>query len=271
MGSKTSKANRPAPVKAKVVAVPRIPQDIVDEILDRLAAGSGSRYRSLRTCSLVSKSWVQPCRRHLFRSVTFLPGNMDRWFKAFPVPKEGPAHRVREIRAWIGFGGTTPEKFFEYLPWFTNVDRISFLGYGGGPLLRGPSSWRLPKSITSLTIDTGVVTLVQVRDIMAQLPNLDDLSLSGSFAAVHRRELLGIGTDLRGRFGGKLMLWGQYADEDTINMLLEIPSRLRFTEVRIYCARERLLSAVRLVEACCKTLVKLSHKVTFHRKLHSFC
>jgi len=35
------------------------------------------------------------------------------------------------------------------------------------------------QSATFSTMNTDVVTLVQIRDIMAYLPNLDDLSLSG--------------------------------------------------------------------------------------------
>ena len=76
-----------------------------------------------------------------------------------------------------------------------------------------------------------MVTLVQIRDVIAQLPNLDNLELSGFLVAVSRRDLPGIGTVARGRFGGRLMLSGHYAHKDTINMLLEVPSGLRFTEV----------------------------------------
>jgi len=62
---------------------------------------------------------------------------------------------------------------------------------------------------------TSVINLVQVRDVMAQLPNLDNLSLSGSLVTVDRRALSGIGTVLKGRFGGKLIICGEYyVDED---------------------------------------------------------
>jgi len=55
-----------------------------------------------------------------------------------------------------------------------------------------------------------------------------------------------------------------------MNMLLEIPTGLRFTEVEIRCFYECFSSAVRLVEACAKTLVKLSHTVVFDCKSHPF-
>jgi len=264
MGSKSSKTTCPTSAKNETVIIPRIPQDTIDEILDHLAAAKD--FGSLRACALVSKSWVRPCQRHLFRTVAFTSRSVDSWFKTFPAPQESPAHRVGDLRIWIGGDIRVPEKFFEYTPWFKEVYSMRLLGYGGLPLSRGPLFWKLPQSVTSLAIDTCVVTLIQVRDIMAQLPNLDDLSLSGSLVAVNRKELPGIGTALRGRFGGRLMLCSEYVNKGALDVLLEIPTGLHFTEMWIGCTRERLPSAVRLAEACCKTVVKLSHMVIFHCK-----
>ena len=269
MRSEISRTKDPTSTKPKMVITgPTIPQDIVNEIADHLAIDSDSR--SIQACALLSKSSVRPCRRHLFRTVAFTPKNIDGWLKTFPVPEESPAHHVRDLSIWIGGGGCVPEKFFKHTPCFINAERISLLGHGGVPIMRRTSLWKFPQSVTSLTIDTGVVTLLQVRDIMTHLPNLDDLSFSGSLVAIGGRELLGIGTALRGRFGGKLILSCGYADEAVIKMLLDVPSGLRFTEVQVHCARKRLPLAVRLMEACGRTLVKLSHTIPLHRKSHPF-
>ena len=306
MGSRTSNAKRPAPTKAKrpapkaeVVLIPGIPQDaipvppqdivhvplqdtiptiphdIIHEILDHLA--SDSDLRSLRACSLVSKPWVQPCQRHLFHTVVITPANARKWLKSFPAQDESPAYHVKDLRLEIGQVSRIPEEFFERIPWFTDVDRMSFLGYGGVPLGFGrfsplwePSFWKLPKSVTSLTIKTGAVTLVQVRDIIAQLSNLDDLELSG-FAGEDRRKFPGIGAVLKGKFSGRLMLGDACADDSIINMLLEIPSGMRFTKLEFDCTRNLLpSSAIRLAEACAKTLLKLSHTVGLYCKSYRF-
>ena len=187
----------------------------------------------------------------------------------FPLPEESPAHYVRELRVWIGGYSHVSERFFKYAPWFVNAERMFLLGVGGVAPWRTPLLWRLPHSVTSLTINTDAVNLVQIRDIMAQLPNLDDLSLSGYPIRDTGRALVGIGTALKGRFGGKLLLRNDCANDDVMNMLLEIASGLRFTAVHIRCGGECLLTTVRLVEACSKTLVKLSYMVTFHGKCHS--
>jgi len=100
---------------------------------------------------------------------------------------------------------------------------------------------------------------------MVHLPNLDDLLLWGSLVAVGgRTSLPRIGAILRGRFGGQLGLLGGLASEDVVNMLLEIPTGLRFTEVQIRGTCECLLSVLRLAEACGKTLVKLSYAAPSH-------
>jgi len=250
-----------------MVTTSRIPQELLDEILDYLAIDSD--FGSLQSCALVSKRWVPSCRRHLFHTTVFSSDDMTRWFKLFPLPEKSPAHYVRELRVWIGGHSRVPEKFFKYTPCFVNVERMFLLGNGGVAPWRTPSIWRLPQSVTSLTINTSVVTLVQIRDIIAQLPNLDDLSLPGYLIPDAGRALVGIGTTLKGRFGGKLLLRNDCADNDVMNMLLEIPSGLHFTAVHIRCGGECLLTTVRLVEACGKTLVKLSYMVTFHGKYHS--
>jgi len=186
----------------------------------------------------------------------------------FPFPEESPAHHVRDLSIWIGGPNCVPEEFFEHHVVYEGGER-DFVGARGGVPPFRLSLWKLPQSVTSFTIQTSVVTLVQIRDIMAQLPNLNDLSLSGTHIRVDGSALLGVGTTLRGKFGGQLLLNGGWVDmKDATNMLLEIPTGLHFTGVQIYATRERLLSTVRLAEACSKTLVKLLYSVALHGKSH---
>ena len=256
--------NRP-----KTGAIPSIPQEIVDEILGHLSTDPGSRL-SLQACTLVSKSWVPSCRQHLFHTILFTPENIARWVKTFPVPEESPAHLVRDLRLLIGARNSVPETFFGYIPWFKNTEGVSILQDAGSHALWIPSFRGLPQSVTSLTIKADRIFLRQIQNIIMWLPNLDDLVFSGSFVAVERGALLGIGTNLRGRFGGRLRLTGEYSSASLVNVLLEIPTGLHFTEVQIHTTCESLLSTVRLTEACAKTLVKLSYMVDLHGEYHPF-
>ena len=262
MGSKSSKAKSPTPTET---VIPRIPQEIIDEILDHLAAD----LTSLRSCALVSKSWLPSCRRHLFHT-TFFNSETAKWFETLQEPEDSPARHVRDLRFSIrGYYGA-PEKFFEYIPWFTNVEKVTLSGHGRYQPLRVPWLWKLPQSVTSLTINTGVVTVAQIRDIIVQLPNLDDLSLSGSIVAADKRTLVGIGAALRGRFCGQLRLLKGHTNEDIVDMLLEVPTGLHFTDVQICGTYECLFSIVRLAEACCETIVKLSYAVSAYCESQPF-
>jgi len=271
MGTKPSKPNRPTSAKHSTLvgpkAVPRLPQELIDEILNHLAPSHNSDFRSLRSCALVSKSWVRACRRLLFHTVVFTRVGMERWLERFPVPEESPAHLIKHLYVWIGAYHYVPDKFYQYTPWFTNAENLSLLGYKGVRLLQEPSPWRSPQSVTSLTVKTGLVTLVEIRDIMGQLPNLDSLWLSGLLVG---RVSPGIGTVLKGRFGGKLRLCRRYTSECITSMLLEIPTGIHFTEFQIESARRDLPSNVKLLEACGRTIVKLSYMVDFERESHSF-
>ena len=254
-------ARRVASVRTETVTAPRLPRDIIDEILDHLAADSD--LISLRSCALISKLWVPSCRRHLFHTIHFTPGATFRWSRTFRVPEESPAHFVRDLRVSTA---ASDHLFSGYTPWFTNVERMTLLGDGQWT----PTRWRLPQSINSLTMWTDASNLVQVRDIMAQLPNLVDLELSGALAPVDRTTLVGIGTDLRGTFGGQLRLFEGYAGKDIVDMLLEVPTGLHFTEVEVRGMGKCLLPTVRLAEACCETLVRLSYTVTSYCRSHPF-
>ena len=252
--------------------VPRIPQEVVDEILDHLAVDSD--VGSLRLPALVSKSWVHPCRRHLFCSVFFDSKRMDRWLKTFPVPEESPARHVRNIRFWIGGDSAVPERSLEYTSSFPNVKSISLIWFGpeGHTLFQTPTFWKFPLSVTSLTIGADVASLTQVQAIVAQLPKLDDLSLTGPLEAIgaDRGGFRGTGTPAMGIFGGRLELSRGCDDNDFMKMLLDIPIRLHFTEVEIRGTHEYFLSTVRFVEGCCKTLVRLSYVATSQGKFFPF-
>ena len=267
MDSETSKAEHFTSAETNAAMSPtalEIPQDIIDEILNHLVdADDGSHTQlTLLSCSLVSKSWVTPCRRHLFRTIFFTWRYMAIWLETFPVPEEGPARHVRDLQFWCGWCFDAPEKFFEHIPWFTNVRHVTWSGQGElEPLCRVLSFGRLSQSVTSLDIHMDSVTVLQIRDVMGKLPNLNNLSLSGSLVKVDKDRLKGIGTSLRGKFGGHLRLLKGHADAAIINTLLEVPAGLHFTEVYIHSVEDCLRPTMMLAKACGKSLLKLIYKV----------
>ena len=246
---------------SKTPQCPRIPNEILDKILNHLIADSSSCDDSLRSCSLVSKSWVPSCRRHLFHTIIFSSGDVAKWLKTFPVPQESPAHYVKDLRFLLGGHYGAPEKLSKHTPWFANVEKLVLTMNTTSSSSRTSFPARLPQSVTSLTIKAGGsgVDLTQMRDIMVRLPDLNDLILSGPFVvqSKFKKRLPGLGAGLRGRFGGELQIRNGYTDEYIVNMLLEIPTGLHFTKLHVHADRACLLQTVRLAEACCETLVNL--------------
>ena len=270
--SEISQAKRPTPEEPQPAIFPVIrwiPLDIVDEILDNLATDPSFKL-TLRSCSLVSKSWVTPCQRHLFRTLSFDLKHTFRWLETFPVQVQSPAHHVRNLSLSLDGHYYAPDEFLKRIHGFINVQKMAVLHDGGSKLWWMLSSRGLPQSVTSLTINlTDSITALQIREFLVQLPNLNDLSLSGSSRIMDKDRLQGIGAHLRGKLCGRLHLqW--LPDMHVVDMLLDIPTGLRFTEVNISAMHDCLPSIIRLVEACGTTLVKLSCSIDDFGKFRLF-
>jgi len=184
-----------------------------------------------------------------------------------PGPR-GESHHVRDLRVRTGGIQWFPDEFFAHAPRFANVRKLSLFGgvdYLGSQLA---SHWTLPESVTSLAIKaiTGV-SVVAIWDIIARLPNLDDLMLWGSFIPMDRSALLGVP---RGRLGGELVLCNVCGEGAEKKLLLDILTGFPFSKVEVRCAREHIPPVIRLVGACSKTIVKLSLDVIFGGKYHPF-
>ena len=111
--------------------------------------------------------------------------------------QRSPAHFVRDLH-FSGLYDSAPERLVEHAPWLTNVERVTLSGWG---VFQRP---RLPLSVISLSIPADSTTLLRIRDVILQLQNLDGLSLLRSIVVAYKRMFPGIGTTLRGRFGGHM-------------------------------------------------------------------
>jgi len=144
------------------------------EILDLIADNLHDEPATLKTCCVVSKSWVPRARKHLFAHVEFnaSPPDIELWKKTFPDPSNSPAHHARTLSirgipsitaADAGVGG--------WIRAFHNVEHLRLVRpfkpplvpfYGLSPVVR---SLRL----TQFTIG--------VFDLICSFPLLEDLAL----------------------------------------------------------------------------------------------
>ncbi|KAF9781847.1 hypothetical protein BJ322DRAFT_1162006 [Thelephora terrestris] len=256
MGAATSKSRHSKTESSNDVAnTPGLPQELLDEIIDHLADDP----TSLRRCSIAASNFLPTCRRHLFKRIVFRPHNLPAWKVTFPNPSTCPAAYTHEMR--IHLAPSAPIQLAEYMPYFSNVRDLTLIG--GRCEVRDwiPSLGRLPTSIRSLTMKFASITNAQVLEIMEQLPNLDDISLSAFREAGLTAEA---GEILRGRYSGKLdLLLMEDFHAGIVRSLLKAPEGLGFRSIKALCNTEDDFPVyVDLVASCQDTLVDLDISVS---------
>jgi hypothetical protein len=235
----------------KTAGDPRVPQELVDEVLDHLA----DDVRTLRSCSLVAKSWNYSSYRHIFNRISFTATDVTKWNKAFPNPEHSPARHVRDLSFRFIHRDVSID-FADRMPYFSNVQKLTLSGRTVVDPGFLSALGQLPPSTRSVDINFSKILNTHIISVMRQLPNLDDLSLMSQEWGGPIPP--GSGRLIQGKLSGKLRLRRQFAHRDLLNTLMEIPIGPQFTEVEIRDARIHCFPAtLELVSACHDTLTKL--------------
>ena len=108
------------------------PQELVDEILSYLSSDDKQDQQSLRNCSLVAKSWINPSRRHLFKTILIRERDRQSW-----LDRISPSNieLLRHVRSFCFYGSDLwdrdpPSKFtdiedlYVYFPSFRRLHTI---------------------------------------------------------------------------------------------------------------------------------------------------
>lgn len=247
MGRIFSKLSR----SAKTASVPRIPPELVDEVLDHLSDDMAT----LRTCSLVAKSWVHPSRRHIFNKVFFVAYDITRWNKTFPNPADSPARHVRDL-SFSFIQPDVPIHFADRMPYFSNVQKLTLIGRVSVNPGFISALGRLPPSTRSVDVKFSKVPNANIVSVMQQLPNLDNLSLMSKEWGGPIPP--GTGKLIQGKLSGKLRLRRKFAHPDLLNTLMEVPIGPQFAEVEIRDAwMDCFPATLELVRICQNTLTRL--------------
>ena len=247
MGRPFSKLTR----STKTAGNPRVPQELVDEVLDYLA----NDMATLRSCSLVATSWIHSSRRHIFNSLFFTANEIMKWNRSFPNPEDSPASHVRDV-SFCFIEPDVPIDFADQISRFPNVQKLTLIGRTAIDPGFISALGQLPSSIRSVDITFSEVLTSHIISVMQQLPKLDSLSLM----SMKRGGPIppGTGKLIKCRLGGKLRLRRQSAHRDLLNMLMEVPTGPQFAEVEIRDASMDCFPAtLKLVRACQDSLKKL--------------
>ena len=225
----------------------RLPQELYDCIIDELR----DQPNSLKTCSLVSKSWAAQSQKHIFSTVKFSNDrDIGGWRNAFPDPASSLAHHARKLI--INSPKELPEDLF---PSFCNVTHLFLEVY------RDRAS---PISLTGLHGFTPFLKSLETR--FSYLHPIDILNLADSFPLLDNLSIIAgpsITPDTKAtppkplKFSGSLHLSLHRKTMDAmVNHLLSLPGGIHFRELS-WSRGHDSSSAMALISACASTLKSL--------------
>jgi len=246
---------------------PTLPAELLDNIADRL-----NTTRVLRSCCLVSKSWIPRTRRHLFAKIKFgLPEELESWKRMFPDPSTSPACYTKTLI--IGRLRAVTIADAEAGGWIRGFSRVAHLEVSGfladniALLLHGFSP-----AVKSLHIDVSVLSPSWIFSLTLSFPLLEDLRVMGW-------EVLDGGSPViqpsnLPMFTGSLEL-SMPGMEPIVRQLLSLPGGIHFRRLTLDWTRDEDGSlTTALVERCSHTLESLSLACdplgTFIRRLRPY-
>jgi len=230
------------------------PQEITDLIIDHLH----NEPTTLRTCCLVSKSWIPRARKYLFVHIKFYPSMgrlVSRWRKTFPDPTDSPAHHTRTLSICNPLLITTAD--VDTIRTFCGVvclnmdtdlmqdQAVSLVPFHGlSPVMR------------SLRLTFATLPYSKIFNLILSFPLLEDLVLVSRSRRREDREWSTPSTS--SRLTGSLELRLAEGIQPITYRLLDLPNGIHFTKLVVsWISGEDVGSTTDLVSRCSGTLESL--------------
>ena len=180
-----------------------LPPELIQEVICNLA----SDVQSLRSCSLVAKSWIHPSRKWLFKDVSISRDTDQRWLDRISPGDVELLRNVRSFRytsdsnVWVGVTLHSINSLHRYLP---SLCRLESLGLSSLSLVSdAPGQIGLfsafQHTLSSLNITCCHTTSSALITIINYFPLLTDLSLQALLFAVGGESAPPLSRPLRGR------------------------------------------------------------------------
>ena len=161
--------------------MPHLPQELLEEILSYLSSDDS---RSLRSCSLVSKSWLDPSRRFLFSSVWIDTAAYQSWLDNISPKNPELLRHVRSLeyfteRPHACALHSAVYSLLDYLPSLSQLRTLALRNMDVEA--RIPDNLEIffafQHTLSSLTIAKGSITLRAFIAIVGYFPNLSHLEV----------------------------------------------------------------------------------------------
>jgi hypothetical protein len=261
------------PWAATTMSSPYLPAELLDHIVDHLHDTKDA----LKSCGLVSKSWIPRTRRHLFADAIFgSPNRLQSWKSTFPNPSSSPAGYAKYLFIRLPLAITAADaKEGDWIPAFSNVVHFEVDFNLIGPFGVGPvTGASLLGNHLALFCGFSPVTKTfrmslsgtpssQVFDLIRSFPLLEDLSLND----LTRDALIGIDDDFVWQtasaiqpssppaFTGSLELSLDTGINATASWLLSLPRGPHCRELCLtWKCKEDVALTTALIERCSSTL-----------------
>ena len=188
-----------------------LPQELVDKILGCLPLDDKQDQQSLRNCSLVAKSWINPSQRRLFETVVITEVNRQSWLKNISPTNVELLQHIRSLS--IGSSETrrlisSPEytdldDLYDYFSTFHRLHTIKLFQSHISPDISEQMEIFFPcqQSLSSLTFDTAWLQWRSFITIIDYFPNLRNLELRDINFGVSDRSPPPLSRPLCGRLG----------------------------------------------------------------------
>jgi len=229
-----------------------LPPEILDLIADHL--GLDYEFHTLKTCCLVSKSWIPRARKYLFAYIQFTETSyIKRWRKSFPDPSNSPAYYTRGL-SFIGLptATDTDADIGSWIHAFPRVVRLSMT-----------IRWWNDRQISLPQFRGFFPNLKTIRLAHSSIPLSDVFSLICSFPLLENLDIdSGNNTDgwdgwdvpsTSPKLNGSLSIRGE-GTRSTVRRLCDLPGGLRFSNVTVSFYKEDVELIMDLVSRCSDTL-----------------
>jgi len=180
-----------------------LPPELVHEVICNLA----SDVQSLRSCSLVAKSWAHPSRKWLFKDVIIFRRTHQRWLDRI---SPGDVELLRNVRSltytsgrkvWDGITPYRVDSLHRYLPSLCRLESLGLSSMSIGPDVHQQIGFfsTLRHTLSSLRLSDCSVTSSTLITLINYFPLLANLDLQSLIFASNDEPTPPLSRPLRGR------------------------------------------------------------------------